>query len=119
MVSVDATTAMLTSRVPTIADSNTPSPRSRALAMLSRITIESSTTRPVANASPPSDITLRLSPNCSMKKNVVTIETGSDSAITNVLQPSRRNRKMIRTARKPPITASIFTSLIALRMNCD
>jgi hypothetical protein len=58
--------------------------------------MESSTTRPVASASPPSDITLRLRPNCPMKKNVAMIDTGSDSEITNVLQPSRRNRKMIR-----------------------
>ena len=54
-----------------------------------------------------------------MKKNVAMIDTGSDSPTTNVLQPSRRNRKMIRIASRPPITASIFTSLIALRMNCD
>ena len=113
VVSVDATTAMLTSRVPSMAASSTPSPRSRALAMLSSTTIESSTTRPVANARPPSDITLRLSPNWSMKKKVVTIETGSDSAITNVLQASRRNRKMISTASRPPITASNLTSAIA------
>ena len=32
-----------------------------------------------------------------MKKKVATIDTGSDSAMTNVLQPSRRNRKMIRS----------------------
>ena len=54
-----------------------------------------------------------------MKKNVAMIDTGSDSAMTNVLQPSRRNRKMIRIASMPPITASILTSLMAWRMNCD
>ena len=54
-----------------------------------------------------------------MKKKVVTMEAGSESATTKVLQPSRRNRKMIRIARKPPITASILTSLMAWRMNCD
>ena len=60
---VEATTAMLTSRVPTMAASRIPNPRSRALAMDSSTTIESSTTRPVASARPPSDITLRLRPN--------------------------------------------------------
>ena len=96
-----------------------PRPRSRALAMDSSTTIESSTTRPVASARPPSDITLRLSSNWPMKKNVAMIDTGSDRPITNVLQPSRRNRKMIRMASAPPITASNFTSLMAWRMNCD
>ncbi len=119
VVIVDATTAMLTSRVPVIAACRMPRPRSRALAMLSSTTIESSTTRPVASARPPSDITLRLRSSWSMKKNVVMIDTGNDSATTNVLQPSRRNRKMISTASRPPITASILTSLIAWRMNCD
>ena len=57
-----------------------PSPRSRALAMLSSTTIESSTTRPVASARPASDITLRLRPSWSMKKKVAMIDTGSDSA---------------------------------------
>ena len=47
------------------------------------------------------------------------IETGSDRLITNVLQPSRRNRKMIRIDSRPPMTASNFTSLIALRMKVD
>lgn len=119
VVSVDATTAMLTSRVPTIAASSIPRPRSRALAMLSSTTMESSTTRPVANARPPSDMTLRLRPSSPMKKNVVTIETGSDRLMTNVLQPSRRNRKMIRIASAPPITASFLTSAMACSMNND
>ena len=119
VVSVEATTAMLTSRVPAMAASRMPSPRSRALAMLSSTTIESSTTRPVASARPPSDITLRLRPSWPMKKNVAMIDTGSDRPITNVLQPSRRNRKMIRIASMPPITASFLTSLMAWRMNCD
>ena len=119
VVRVDATTAMLTSRVPTIADSSIPSPRSRALAIDSSTTMESSTTRPVARARPPSDITLRESPNWSMKKKVEMIETGSDRLITNVLQPSRRNRKMIRIDNRPPITASSFTSPMAWRMKVD
>ncbi|MCY1455858.1 hypothetical protein D9M71_730270 [compost metagenome] len=81
--------------------------------------MESSTTRPVASARPPSDITFRLRPSWPMKKNVVMIETGSDRLITNVLQPSRRNRKMIRMARRPPITASFLTSLMACSMKRD
>ncbi len=119
VVNVDAITAMLTSRVPAMAASSTLKPRSRALAMLSSTTIESSTTRPVASARPPSDITLRLSPSWPMKKNVVMIDTGNDRLMTNVLQPSRRNRKMIRIASTPPITASFLTSLIACSMKCD
>ena len=119
VVNVEATTAMLTSRVPAMAASMMPRPRSRALAMLSSTTIESSTTRPVARARPPSDITFKLRPSWPMKKNVAMIDTGSDRPITNVLQPSRRNRKMISTASTPPITASTLTSWIALRMNCD
>src|SRR5690606_7722515 len=95
VVRVEATTAMNTSRVPVIAASSTPRPRSRALAMDSSTTIESSTTRPVASARPPSDMTFRLRPSWPMKKNVVMIETGNDSEMTKVLQPSRRNRKMI------------------------
>jgi hypothetical protein len=81
--------------------------------------MESSTTRPVASASPPSDITLSDSPNWPMKKKVATIDTGSDSEMTKVLQPSRRNRKMIRIDRMPPITPSSCTSWMALRMNLD
>ena len=54
-----------------------------------------------------------------MKKNVAMIDTGSDRPITKVLQPSRRNRKMIRIASRPPITASFLTSAMAWRMNCD
>ncbi|KAG1535769.1 hypothetical protein G6F50_015225 [Rhizopus delemar] len=119
VVSVEATTAMLTSRVPAMAACRMPRPRSRALAMLSSTTIESSTTRPVASARPPSDITFKLRPSCPMKKNVAMIETGSDRLITNVLQPSRRNRKMIRIASRPPITASFLTSAMACSMKRD
>ena len=119
VVRVEATTAMNTSRVPLIAASRMPMPRSRALAIDSSTTIESSTTRPVASARPPSDITFRLRPSWPMKKNVAMIEIGSDSEMTNVLQPSRRNRKMISTDSRPPITASILTSLIAWRMKTD
>ena len=119
VVSVDATTAMLTSCVPAMAACSTPSPRSRAFAMLSSTTIESSTTRPVARARPPSDITFRLSPNWSMKKNVAMSEIGSDSAMTNVLQPSRRKKKMIRMASRPPSMASNSTSASASSMNTD
>ena len=54
-----------------------------------------------------------------MKKNVATIDTGSESEMTKVLQPSRRNRKITSTASRPPSTASSLTSLIAWRMNCD
>ncbi len=116
---VEATTAMLTSRVPAMAASRMLRPRSRALAMLSSTTIESSTTSPVASARPPSDITFKLSPSWPMKKNVATIDTGSDRPITNVLQPSRKNRKMIRIASRPPITASFLTSPMACSMKRD
>ena len=119
VVSVEATTAMLTSRVPAMAASSMPSPRSRALAIDSSTTIESSTTMPVARARPPSDITLRLRSSWPMKKNVAMIDTGNDSEITNVLQPSRRNRKMIRIASRPPSIAAFFTSSIELRMKTD
>ena len=63
VVRVEATTAIDTSRVPSMVDSSTPRPRSRALAIDSSTTIESSTTRPVARARPPSDITFRLRPS--------------------------------------------------------
>ena len=119
VVSVDATTAMLTSRVPVMAACSTPSPRSRALAMLSSTTMESSTTMPVASARPARDMTLRLSPNRSMKKKVAMMDTGKESPITNVLQPSRRKKKMIRIDSTPPISASNLTSASALRMNLD
>ena len=54
-----------------------------------------------------------------MKKNVAMIEIGSDSEMTKVLQPSRRNRKMTRIDSSPPITASSLTSAMAWRMNLD
>ncbi|KAG1078240.1 hypothetical protein G6F40_016796 [Rhizopus arrhizus] len=54
-----------------------------------------------------------------MKKNVAMIETGSDRLITNVLQPSRRNRKMIRIASRPPIPASFLPSALACSMTRD
>ena len=63
VVSVDATTAMLTSFAPAMEEARMPSPFSRCLAMLSSTTMESSTTMPVARARPASDITLRLRPS--------------------------------------------------------
>ena len=63
----------------------------------------------MANASPPSDITLSESPKRPMKKNVAMIETGKDSEMTNVLQPSRKKKKIIRMAKLPPISASTRT----------
>src|SRR5690554_2951624 len=92
MVSVEATTAIATSRVPSIADATIPSPRSRALAMLSSTTIESSTTSPAASARPLSDMTFRLRPSWSMRKNVVMIDTGSDRPTTRVLQRAAQYR---------------------------
>ncbi len=62
VVSVDAITAIETSRAPFIAASTMLMPCSRMRAMFSSTTIESSTTMPVASARPPSDITLRLTP---------------------------------------------------------
>ena len=38
-----------------------------------------------------------------MKKNVAISDTGNDSAMMNVLQPSRRKKKMIRIASTPPM----------------
>jgi hypothetical protein len=54
-----------------------------------------------------------------MKKNVVMIDTGSDRPTTNVLQPSRRNRKMIRIASSAADDGVLLHFVIDLRMNCD
>ena len=84
-------------------------PCSRRRAMFSRTTIESSTTMPVANAKPPSDMTLRLTFACPMKKNVVTSEIGRLSEIMNVLHESARKKKIMRIASTPPTIASSRT----------
>ena len=74
---------------------------------------------PVASASPARDITFRLRPSWPMKKKVVMMEIGKDRLITNVLQPSRRKKKMIRTEKIPPSRASFLTSESALSMNSE
>ena len=91
----DASTAMLTSLAPVIAASSTPRPRSRALAMLSSTTIESSTTRPVASARPASDITLRFRPNWPMKKNVVLFSESPSRYLIEVPRDLRQDFETI------------------------
>ncbi len=46
-------------------------------------------------------------------------EIGIDVQMMSVERTSRRNRKMIRTTRKPPIAACSLTLLIERSMNFD
>ena len=119
VVRVDAITAIETSRAPLTAACRIVAPASRMRAMFSSTTIESSTTIPVASASPPSDMTLRLTPAWPMKKNVVIRDIGSDRKMMNVLRTSLRKKKMIRIARTPPINASLRTSWRELCIKMD
>ena len=54
-----------------------------------------------------------------MKKNVAISDIGNDSEMMNVLHESARKKKMISTARMPPMIASLRTSSSELWMKID
>ena len=118
-VRVEAATAIATVRAPWRAASRAGRPSSRFRNTLSSTTIESSTTRPTASASPPSDMTLKDSPKRYMMMKVASTDTGSETAMIRVERTSRRNAKMTRIASSPPIQAESTTSLIELSMKRD
>ena len=84
VVSVEATTAPPTSRVPRTAASRTPSPSSRHRTMDSSTTIALSTSIPMPRASPPSDMMFTLTPSHRRGANVAMTDSGIARPITKV-----------------------------------
>ena len=84
VVSVEATTAPPTSRVPRIAAARASSPSSRHRTIDSSTTIALSTSMPIPRASPPSDITFSETPSSRIGAKVAITESGMDRPMTSV-----------------------------------
>ena len=102
VVRVEAKTAPPTSPTPRMVASIRLSPSSRQRAILSRTTIELSTSIPIPRARPPKDMMLRETSNIFMGANVVIIEMGMEIPMMIVAVRLRRKRNKTRTAKIPP-----------------
>ncbi len=125
VVRVEAETAPPTSLAPPSASAAAFSPRPSAAArsrrrwMASSTTIELSTSMPTPSASPPSDITFRVTLREYIRMKVAMIEIGIDTPMIRVLRRSRRKTKSTRMASTPPIRALLRTSATAWEMKVD
>jgi len=102
VVSVEATTAPDTSRVPMRAASCRLRPDWRWRTMFSITTIALSTIIPMPRARPPKVIWFSVSPEKNSRPKVAVIEIGIARAMIPVVDPFRRKRYRIRTASNPP-----------------
>jgi hypothetical protein len=91
VVSVDAMTAPVTSRVPTLAASTRERPSCLCRAMFSSTTMALSTMSPMPRARPPKVIWFSVSPEKKSRPKVAVIEIGIASAMIVVVEPLRRN----------------------------
>jgi hypothetical protein len=87
--------------------------------MFSMTTMASSIRMPIDSDSASTVIVLRVNPIAWMNAKVAITEIGRARALMNVARQLWRKRRMITTARKAPITRSIFTSWIMLVMNLE
>ena len=113
-VSVEAVTAMATSRVPSRAASSADSPASRLRAIASRITTELSTSMPTDSAIPPSDMMLSVRSKLYISTKMPMTVTGMTMPVTTVARASRRKKYSTRIESNPPHSAASRTSPIAL-----
>ena len=119
VVSVEANTAVPTSRVPRMVAWIRSSPSSRQRKMLSSTTIELSTSIPTPRASPPSDMILSDTSNMYIGAKVAMIDTGIVRPTISVWTTLRKNTKSTSTAIVPPMIALIWTSLIEFLIKPD
>jgi hypothetical protein len=87
--------------------------------MFSSITIALSSSTPMPNAIPPSDMTFSVSPPRPIAMNVAMTASGIERPTMIVLRSDRRNSSTTSEARKAPMSAASFTELIESRMNPD
>ena len=85
--------------------------------MFSTSTIASSTSSPMATASPPSVMVLIDWPVNLKTRAVTTIDRGIAVSVMNVVRKLRRKRKSTMTTRMPPSRSAISTLWIDTSMN--
>ncbi len=112
VVAVEASRAPHTCDVPLSAASAAASPRSRRRTMFSSTTIAASSTMPVANARPASEMTFRDRPASVNTTNVVSSDTGIASAIISVARHWRRNSHSTPMASRMPAARLPVSRLI-------
>ena len=116
VVSVEASTGSATSSAPSCAACVGLLPASRCRLMFSSTTTESSTSRPMASAKPPSVITLIVDPFMNSPKAAARIESGIERKMPNVERKLPRKSRIISDARMAPDTASCSSACTASRM---
>ncbi len=102
VVSVDASTAPHTSRVPSYAARNAFFPMCRCRSMFSSTTIASSTSRPVANARPARLTRFSVVPSARITMNVPISDIGIETLTTSVDAMLRRNVHNTNTVKMQP-----------------
>ena len=102
VVAVEAISAPQTSRMPRYAASFVLGARVRQVSMLSRATIELSTTMPIANVMPASETTLIVRPSACIPRAVANAQTGMATLTTADAPNVRRNKNRTMIARTPP-----------------
>ena len=115
VVSVEPITAPLISRLARSMASSPVCPSARCRAMFSMTTTESSMIRPMATASPPSDIRFSVSPESRRKRKLITRLKGIARAVSSVARTLLRNNSRITTLNRPPITIASRTLAIEVR----
>ena len=82
-------------------------------------TVASSTRMPTARASPPSVMTLMVSPNAVRIASEVRIESGIETSTTMVERHEPRNNRMVRPVSAAAMTASWITPSMAAETKTD
>ncbi len=113
VVNVEAVIAIDTSFVPSTDAAILSTPKLLFLYIFSRTTIELSTNIPIPSAKPPIVIIFNVISAKYKITNVVIIDIGIESAITNVVLKLLRNIKSITIANKPPTNAVFVKFLMA------
>ena len=102
VVAVDASSAPHTWLLPSVAACSASTPFSRRRTMFSSTTMAASSTMPVANASPASEIMFSVRPVICITTKPTNSETGIAIATMNVARSRRRNHHRIATASAIP-----------------
>ena len=108
VVAVAATTALLTSAVPSRAASIALFPRSKCLKMLSITTMLLSVNMPIANASPQSESTLSVRSQAYIRLKVANKEAGIAKSSIATKRALRRKRKSTAKPNTEPTNAACF-----------
>lgn len=119
VVTVAASTGIATSSAASMAAVRGALPMSRCRCVFSTTTMESSTSRPITSAKPPSVIRFSVCPVASSPSSAAMIDSGIASAAIQVARSERRKSSTASAASKAPKRPSFMSARMAWRTYTD